>query len=116
MPSLKPVVRKDRIKLDNKCKIFIRVYHEPGRKVRYIPTPWSIDPKYMKEDGTISNKYPGYNKLNLALYVLLSEDNSIIESIEKDVKYMNINSLVKKTERTIRSGSFLYLIHEKTYS
>lgn len=102
MASLKPVIRPSQVKIDKKCNIKIRICH--NRKVAYLKTQWNIEPKFMNEDGTINNKYPGQLKLNLALYGLLSELNGQLESIGKDINYMDIHTLVAKLKRHEESG------------
>lgn len=107
MPSLKPIIRKQRIKVDNKCRIFIRIYHNylGSRKVSYISTPYNIEPRFMNPDGHINSKYPGQAKLNINLNLLLNEYNGIIEGIGNDIRYMNINSLVSKLRNQHDNGS-----------
>jgi integrase len=94
MPSLKPTVRKDVVNSDHKANIKIRVSHD--KKVRYIKTPWYIEPKFMKADGSIKGSYPGQAKLTGALLLLLQQYNDIITDSGPDIVYMDINSLISK--------------------
>ncbi|HUX56266.1 MAG TPA: site-specific integrase [Bacteroidales bacterium] len=112
MASLKPVLKNDFIKADGKVNIKIRISHDG--KTRYIKTPWDIKPRFMNQDGTINNKYPGQSKLNMALYLLLTEYNGILEGIGKDIIYMDINTIVNKLRRHQESGEgFIRYIKER---
>lgn len=105
MASLKPVIRLSQKKLDGKCNIKIRISHD--RRVTYISTPWDIDPKFMNRDGTISNKYPGANKLNLNLNLVLAKFNNIIAEIGPEVAHYDINTLAGRLRgRTGKGSSF----------
>ena len=92
MPSLKPVVRKNQVKIDGKSNIKIRISHND--KVRYIATPWYIEPKYMGDGGIVKNSYPSHSKLNTSLQLLISQYNDIIYELGSEVMYMDCNSLV----------------------
>jgi len=105
MPSIKPVVRKDVLNSDNKANIKMRVSH--NKKVRYIATPYYIDPKYMGSDGRTKNNYIGQAKLNGALIALEREYNGIIAGCGTDIFSMSINSLISKLRgRTTHGSSF----------
>lgn len=97
MANLKAVVRKDYIKQDLKVNIKIRISHDG--KVRYIKTPWSIEPRFMDITGSINSKYPGQAKLNLAINLLLAEYNGILDEIGKDIIFMDINTITSKLKR-----------------
>lgn len=103
MASLKPCIKTDYIKIDKKCNIKIRVSHD--KKVRYISTPWDIEPKYMNADGTISPKYPGQAKLNLSINLLLAQYNNIMIEQGPDIVYMDINSLIAKLKAKEKHGT-----------
>jgi site-specific recombinase XerD len=55
----------------------------------------------MTPAGMISDKCPNQHKLNIALNVLLNEYNEILADIGKDIKLMDIKSIVSR----LRSGS-----------
>jgi len=103
MASLKPVIRKSKIKIDHKCTIYIRICQ--GRKVSYIKTPWSIEPKFMGADGRIRPSYPGYTTLNRAIYRLLIQYNSIIDNLGPEVIFIDINTLTNKLKGHGDSGT-----------
>lgn len=103
MPAIKPVVRKDVLNSDNKANIKIRVSH--NRKVRYLSTPYYIDPKFMGPEGLIKSSYPGQAKLNSALLLLLQQYNNIIADIGPDIIYMDVNSLINKLRYQKEHGS-----------
>jgi integrase len=123
MASLKPVIRLSQTKLYNKCNIKIRISHD--RKVTYISTPWDIDPKFMNRDGTINSKYPGANKLNLNINLILAKYNNILAEIGPEIEYQDIKTLIARLKgRTGYGSSFLeymkyridQLIREKRFS
>jgi len=103
MPSLKAVVRKDVVNTDHKANIKIRISH--ARKVRYIATPWYIDPKYMGADGMIKTSYPGQAKLNGALLQQLQQYNDIIADAGPDITLVDINTLLSKLKGQTGHGS-----------
>ena len=123
MASLKPVVRISQTKLDRKCNIKIRVSHD--RRVGYLRTPWDIDPDLMEKNGTISAKYPGANKLNLNLSLVLGKYYRIMEEIGPEIEHMDINTLMARFRGRTGHGSSLteyfkyrinQLIKESRYS
>jgi adenylate kinase family enzyme len=67
-------------------------------------TIYNIEPRFMNQDGTISDKYPSQLKLNIALYALLSEHNGFLESIGTNIRYTDINTLVKKLKGQSKHG------------
>jgi integrase len=93
MPSIKPFIKNDFVKLTGKANIKIRVCHEG--KTRFIATEWNIEPQYMKSDGTISSDYPNANKLNMSLNELLNEYYAVIDNIGLKIRHMTINSLLE---------------------
>ena len=97
MANLKAVVRKDYIKQDLKVNIKIRISHDG--KVRYIKTPWSIEPRFMDITGQVNARCLGQAKLNKAIYLLLAEYNGILDEIGKDIIYMDINTITSKLRR-----------------
>jgi len=103
MASLKPVIRKSKIKIDHKCTIYIRLCQD--RKVTYIKTPWSIEPRFMGADGRIKPSYPGYTTLNRAIYRLLVQYNSIIDNLGPEVIFIDINTLTNKLKGHGDSGT-----------
>lgn len=117
MANLKPVIKNDFVKSDGKANIKIRISHRgPTGKneVRYISTPWSIEPKFMNENGTISGKYPGQLRLNMAINQILADYNGILEGIGKEIVLIPTNTLVKKLRNNETSGaSFIFYIKER---
>jgi integrase len=103
MPSIKFVVRKDVIRSDNKANIKIRVSH--NKKVRYIASPYYIEPRYMGSDGRIVSRYPGQSALNGALIKLEKEYNDIVADIGTDIYSMDVNSLISKLRAKKKHGS-----------
>jgi integrase len=103
MPSLKFVVRKDEINSDGKSNIKCRVSH--NRKVRYIATPYYIEPRYMASDGKIKSNYDGQSSLNGALISLDKDYNNIIRDIGTDIYSIDINNLVGRLKIKQKYGS-----------
>ena len=75
MANIKPILKNDYVKSSGKANIKIRLSH--AGKVRYISTPWDIDPKYMNRDGIISSKYPGAGSFNMAINMFLNTLGSL---------------------------------------
>jgi integrase len=111
MPSIKPVVKKGVVNSDQKANIKIRISH--GRKVRYIKTPYYIDPKFMGSDGLIRPSYPGQSNLNRALSALVLQYNNIIADTGPEISDMDIGSIVKKLRGQTGHGSTFssYMMH-----
>ncbi|MCX6259234.1 MAG: Arm DNA-binding domain-containing protein [Bacteroidia bacterium] len=84
----------DCVKSDGKCIINIRLSHD--RKVRYLKTPYCIEPNLLVRDGRIKQRHPNYIELNAALTMLLNEYNSIIASISLDIRYMAIENVISE--------------------
>ncbi len=103
MPSLKAVVKKDAINSAGQANIKIRISH--AKKVRYLRTPWYIEPGYMGSDGLIKSSYPSHTSLNGSITHQLHEYNNIIAGIGSDVVYMDINALVQKLRGQTTHGS-----------
>jgi integrase len=102
MPSIKFVLKSDEVKIYEKVRIKARISH--NGKVRYISTPWYIEPKFFK-DGKIKSNYTGQSNLNGALISLEKEYNNIIAGIGLDIYSMDINSLVSRLKAKKQHGS-----------
>ena len=75
---------------------------------------YNIESRIMNRDCTISDKYPSQLKLNIALYALLSEYNGILESIGTNIRYTDINTLVKKPKGQSKDGySFIVYLKKR---
>lgn len=94
MPSIKPVLKNDFVKTDGKSKIYFRIYH--NGKLKYLPSVWYIEPKYMGDDGRIKSNYPTQSTLNGALLQQLTNYNKVVEGIGPNVKDLTIDQLVIK--------------------
>jgi len=102
MAKLKAVVLPGKTGIDGKTNIKIRLTHD--KKSREIRTPHYINPKFMGRDGIIKQTYPSHEKLNMALNLILSEYNGILEGIGKDIIYMDINTIANKLRRHDGTG------------
>lgn len=100
MASLKPMLRNE--KETGKSTIFIRISHDG--KTRYIKTSWEIETKYMNPNGTINTRHPDSSQMNLNLNLLTAEYNSVIQSIGKEIIFMDINTIVAKLKRHQENG------------
>jgi hypothetical protein len=106
MATLIPCVKNDFIKSDGKCNIKIRLSHD--RKVRYLKTPYYVEPGMLGRNGKVKPKHPNYVQLNTALTKFLDEYNSVIAGIGPDIRYMDINTLTNKIRYNESNGaSFL---------
>ncbi len=107
MPSFKPVVRKGRVNIDHKSRIYIRVGHL--RHGAYIPTDWYIDPRFMGADGVIKTTYPGHASLNRDLLQLQVDYNNAAAGIGYEaLRSMSIQELVRHLEaRAKNDGDFI---------
>jgi len=103
MASLKPVTKNDYTNIDGKANIKIRISH--GGKVRYIKTPYNIEPHFLGPDGHIKKSYLGHTSLNGALLKLMLEYNNIIQEIGPSIRYMDISTLLKKLKRNEPEGA-----------
>lgn len=109
MPSLKVVLKKDVVNTDGKANIKIRVsHHRAGDlkgKVRYLSTPYYIEPRYLGADGLVKTTWPGHVSLNGSLMLQLHEYNTTIASLGPDVIYMDINTIINRLRANITPGS-----------
>jgi len=129
MPSVKAVVKNDFVKSDGKAKIYFRIIHKDAitkkKRVRYIPTDYYIEPKYMGTDGKVKSNYPGQSTMNGAIISLDIQYNTTIAQLGTSIKYMNIDQLVDKLTGNVGDDAdfFVYaitridsLLKEKRYS
>lgn len=94
------------MKNDGKCNIIIRLSHD--RKVRYLKTPYYIEPGMLGRNGKVKPKHPNYIELNTVLTKLLDAYNSLIAAIGPDNRFMDINTIAQKLKRNESNGaSFL---------
>jgi integrase len=110
MPGIKFVMKPDEVKLYDKVSIKARISH--NGKVRYISTPYKIEPKFFN-DGKIKSNYAGQSALNGALISLDKEYNNIVAEIGIDIYDMDINTLVTRLKAKKKHGSSFtsYLLH-----
>ncbi len=92
MPSVKPVIKANRVNADGKTPVLIRISH--NRKVRYIPTSYYIDPQYMDNNGNINSKHPSANALNKYLAGILKDIYDSMAAVGGKINSMEINALV----------------------
>ena len=102
MPSVKPVVRKNRINADGKTPVLIRISH--NHKVRYIPTSYYIDPQYMDNNGNINSKHPSANAINKYLAGMLKDIYDNMGALGTKIRSMDINALVDVVKYSDGSG------------
>jgi len=107
MANLKPVLKSDFVKADGKCNIKIRVSHDG--KVRYISTPWDIEPEFWSEEGFVKNKYPGHLQLNKAINDLLIEMTAELEGIGTAIRFMDMKTLLNRLKSCSGSGENFFL-------
>lgn len=80
MPLLKIAVRPEQKNIAGQCLIYVRLTHRG--QTRDIPTPYHIEPAYVKKNGQISDRYPGAGKMNLKLQLELAKYNSRILDLD----------------------------------
>ncbi|HEX2968833.1 MAG TPA: phage integrase SAM-like domain-containing protein [Bacteroidales bacterium] len=106
MATLIPCVKNDFVKNDGKCNIKIRLSHD--QKVRYLKTPYYIEPGMLGRNGKVKPKHANYIELNAALTKLIDEYNSLFASLGPDIRYMDVNTMANKLRCNEANGaSFL---------
>lgn len=74
MPLLKIAVRPEQKNSAGQCLIYVRLTHRG--QTRDIPTPYHIEPGYVKKNGQISDRYSSAGKMNMKLQLMLAKYNS----------------------------------------
>ncbi len=80
MPLLKIAVRPEQKNSAGQCLIYVRLTHRG--QTRDIPTPYHIEPGYVKKNGQISDRYSSAGKMNMKLQLELAKYNSKILDLD----------------------------------
>jgi hypothetical protein len=80
MPLIKIAIRPEQKNSAGQCLIYVRLTHRG--QTRDIPTPYHIEPGYVKKNGQISDRYSGASKLNMKLQLELAKYNSKILDLD----------------------------------
>jgi integrase len=98
MATLKTTYRKDYTKSDGTVPIVVRVTHKA--KVRYISTPFSIQPAMFDDkSGRVKPKHPSANKMNLALAAIMQRYYEKLIELSMAVENMEIEEVVAYLKR-----------------
>lgn len=80
MPLLKIALRPGQKNSAGQCLLYVRLTHRG--QTRDIPTPYHIEPGFVKKNGQISDRYPGAAKMNMKLQLELAKYNSKILDLD----------------------------------